>query len=555
MRSFLAILALAASSYAIAQPYFHPMAVTQEGIVIDCQPLAAEIGTSVLRSGGNAADAFIATTLAEYVTAYGYTSLSGPLNLLYYDAKTRRTEYLNAGMNTVSDPAGQFDHVNPGKAYLIGGAGRGLEALYKRYGNKRIPFRELVAPAASLARDGFPISSNYAYAIKLRAPLFTNAPGWQALYAPGGHPLAAGTYLYQPAFADTLDSYGAEGADYLYRGKFAQDLVATIQKYGGKLSLRDLENYRETWAKPLETTYRGFKVMSGSYRSAGGLLVLLALKTLEHAQDLGKGPHFSSDEAIFSEVFRSFMFAFQTALTHYYPYNTKLDDLTLPEAILNGTSPSDPTPQQLWAKVADASVPVPFAAAPGHDSCDPVVIDRDGNIAAGNETIYTSEWGDYGMMTDGVSLNTAWGVAPGVPPGQRAIDLLAPLMIFKDGKPVAAASFFDVSLLASAFQIAVNLMDYGMSPYDALWKPRFGSATSYQPLTVPLDQRYPTSWVDDFARQGVIFAQPKTAAGAVDPNGFPNTGDGMVIRIDRATGLRYGSATEMLTESVAAPEE
>src|SRR5262249_19313597 len=83
-------------------PYAHPMAVSDKGVVVTCQPLAANAGLSVLQKGGTAADAFVATTLAEYVTAYGYTSLSGPLNALYFDASSKTTSYLNAGINKVS---------------------------------------------------------------------------------------------------------------------------------------------------------------------------------------------------------------------------------------------------------------------------------------------------------------------------------------------------------------------------------------------------------------------------------------------------------------------
>jgi gamma-glutamyltranspeptidase len=110
---------------------------------------------NVLRKGGSAADAFVATVLSEYVVASGYTSLSGPLNLLYFDASTQKTVYLDAGNNKVKDPTGQFDSKNPiaGKSFVVGGAGRGLEALFKRFGSGKLTFKELVTPAASWIAD------------------------------------------------------------------------------------------------------------------------------------------------------------------------------------------------------------------------------------------------------------------------------------------------------------------------------------------------------------------------------------------------------------------
>ena len=145
---FLFFLPSLALSFVRREP---PTAMTTKGMIVTCQPLAGQVGIDILKKGGNAADAFIATTLAEYVTAYGYTSLSGPLGLLYYDAKSKTSAYLNAGINTVSDAGGQWDeaHPSPGKAYVIGGAGRGLEALYQRFSGKKLTFSDLASPAAS----------------------------------------------------------------------------------------------------------------------------------------------------------------------------------------------------------------------------------------------------------------------------------------------------------------------------------------------------------------------------------------------------------------------
>lgn len=554
MRPLWLAVILAASSAAIAQPFPHPMASGKAGMVVTCQPLAADVGVRILRAGGSAADAFIATTLAEYVTAYGYTSLSGPLNLLAYDAKSGATIYLNAGLNKVSDPTGQFDPAHPvaGQSFVIGGAGRGLQELHDRYG--RLTFAADVTPAATLARQGFPLSKIYAFTIGSRAPIFPNATAWRAQFLPNGQVLAAGATLTQPALADTLTQYGAQGADYLFKGKFAQDLVATIQSQGGKLTLQDLAGYQANWVPPLQTTYRGFTVMSGSYRSIGGLELLLGLKAIENDATFDTDPRFSKDQATFNQVLRTFLFSAWTAFPHWTPFSNRLDDLPSMTAVLNGTSAKDTTPKAIWNEANDLTVPIPWTTIPGHDSCDTIVVDRDGNMVAGNHTINSLPWGDYGLMTDGVSLNSAYPVAGDAPPGVRAIDPLAPVMIFKDGKPWAEAGFFDGSLQAAAFEVLLNLMDYGMTASDAVFTPRFGTPSAYVPLTVPIDQRYPADWIATFAKSGITLAPPRTAAGAINPSGYVDTGDADVIRIDAATGLRTGSPTEILEESIAESE-
>lgn len=538
-----------AGSEAIAMPYEHPMAVTKKGIVLSCQPLAAQMGIDVLRKGGNAADAFIAATLGEYVTAYGYTSLSGPLNILYYEAASGGTSYLNAGINKVGDPNAQFNSASPvaGQSFVVGGAGRGLEALFRRFGGgNHLKFSEVTAPAEATARKGFVISREYGWTIKNRAPLFANSQAWNAIYRKNGKLLISGDTFVQPALADTLAHLGAEGADYLYKGAFAHDLVAGVQAYGGGLTLADLANYQISWSAPLSTTYRDFVVLSGSYRSIGGLELFLGLKAIESFQRLGSGPHFSKDPDVFDKVFRTYLFAAWQAFSHW-PFSKRLDDLASLQAELAGTL-SDPSPSALWDKVMNPNIPLPWTKSAGHHSCDPVVIDREGNIAVGNHTIYSMPWGDYGMIVDGVSLNTAYPVAYDSPPGERSIDVVVPTLIMKQGKPFAAAGFFDSSLQAGAFQVMLNLMDYGMRPDQALLAPRFGSPSIYNPFTVPLDPRYPAAWVKNYVGQGVNLAQPPHL------NDYVDTGDAMVIQIDPTSGFRYGAASEVLPEAVALTE-
>ncbi len=532
------------------------MAVTSKGMVVTCQPLAADIGVNILRKGGNAADAFVATTLAEYVTAQGYTSLSGPLNLLYYEAKTRRSIYLNAGFNKVSDPKAQFDVKNPigGRSFVIGGAGRGLESLFQRYGSGRLGFKEVVKPSVDLAIQGFKLDDLYAWAIKTRSPLFKSSQAWNALYNKNGKLLAAGDTLIQTDLANTLTHFGNEGADYLFKGQFAQDLVTVIASHGGNLTLQDLANYQVYWAPPLQTTYHDYVVQSGSYRSEGGLFLLLALKAIENFPDLGKQKHFSQDEVVFEKVLRTFLFSLRTALPHFYLFAKRLDDLSSQEALLNGTSANDLSPQQIWNAATNPNQPAPWTGARGNHSCDTLVVDREGNIVAGNHTISSLEWGDYGLLADGVSLNSAYVTTTDSPAGERAIDTLIPVLIFKDKKPWAAAGFFDSSLQASAFEVLLNLMDYGMNPNDAIFAPRFGTTMRYTPLTIPLDPRFPQSWVADFIPKGIHLDQPKKPDGTVNQKAYVDTGDAMVIRIDQKTGLRYGSPSEVLSSAVAEAE-
>jgi gamma-glutamyltranspeptidase/glutathione hydrolase len=539
LASILSTLSLSCAAYAIDQ--LPPMATSKRGMVVTCQPLAANVGLDVLKSGGNAADAFVAATVAEYVTAFGYTSLSGPLYALYFDAKSGKTSYLNAGLNTVADPAGQWNDEQkiPGTSYVIGGAGRGLEALFMRFGSSGRPFKTLIAPSVNLAKTGFSITPSFARAIQSRLPILKGSKAWMSLFAKDGKPLAEGETFVQPELAETLTHFGEEGADFLFKGKFAQNLVNVIRAQGGKVTLQDLANYQIQWSEPLESKYRGLTIQTSSYRSYGGFELLLDLKTIEHFQGLSKQAHFSKERDAFEKILRTFLFSKHEVFPLMAFANHK-DDRNQLRQLLEG-SISD----EIWSKVTDPKKQAPFPSDTGNHSCSPVVIDKDGNIAAGVHTINSLPWGDFGLIADGVSLNSAHSVALDAPPGERAIDGLNPVLVLKDGKPVFAASFFSSGLHPAAFQTLLNLIDYGMTPQQAIGAPRFGPPTSYNPATLPLDSRYPKDWIAEFAKQGIQLSQP---------SGFIDTGMAMAISIDPTTGVRTGSPTDLLPFAVSIGE-
>jgi len=380
-------------------PRLPPMATSNRNLVVTCQPLAAKIGINVLKAGGNAADAFIATTVAEYVTAPGYTSLSGPLYVLYFDAQTGKAYYLNAGLNTVADPLGQWSEQKkiPGTAYVIGGAGRGLDALFRRFGTSNRMFKDLIAPSAELAKNGFAIDRSFAGTIRGRLPILKGSTCWTSLFTKNGKPMGVGDTLVQQELAETLTRFGQDGADYLFKGKYAQDLVNLIRSQGGKLTLQDLANYQIQWSAPLETKYRGLTVQTSSYRSYGGLELLLDLKTIENL-DLSEAPHFSKDLGTFEKVLRTLLFS-KREIFHYMTFANREDEPKKLVEMLEG-----PLPKKIWAEVGDPTQSAPLPSDSGSHSCSPVIVDKDGNIATGTHTINTAQWGDFGLMVDGVQL-------------------------------------------------------------------------------------------------------------------------------------------------------
>src|SRR5947209_5207843 len=209
--------------------YLAPVvAESPRGVVVSYNPLAASAGERILQEGGNAFDAFIATTFAEYVVTPGGTSLAGTLGALIFHAPSRTVEYLDGDYNRVRHPSGSWStsdgFVNlvldrSGKAVLVPGAVAGLELLSKKYG--RVEFARVLAPAIDLAQNGFKVDEFYAAVVSIRADVLRKSPYGKRTFFVSDQPIRKGDTLKQPEVAEFLRNVVRSGAPYMYTGPWA----------------------------------------------------------------------------------------------------------------------------------------------------------------------------------------------------------------------------------------------------------------------------------------------------------------------------------------------
>jgi gamma-glutamyltranspeptidase / glutathione hydrolase len=441
---------------------------TMRELVLTYHPRATRIGLATLRAGGNAFDAFVAATMAEYVLAEGGTSMAGLLGALVYDAETKAVEYLDADFNNVAHPDGiwTLDEPDPGKAVPVPGAIAGLEALANRFGSKK--FAELIKPALDLARDGFPINNFYASMIAWRARVLRASQYGRKTYFPQGKALKSGDTLRQPELAVFLSGLRRHGAAYMYRGEWAKEFVRTVRRHKGLVTLKDLASYKVAWRKPLKAKYRNFDLYTTSGRNFGGLWTLLALKTLENT-DIAKLGHFSTSANALEILVRTAREVWAELWIFDYCH---LDNQKFLESRLTAKYTA-----KIWSRVARALPRKPMRKTASH-SYHIIVVDKKGNAVTGTNTFQqTLPWGQglfvQGVFLPDVRLDIGYPVA--APAGSRRVNGLTMHMVFdKSGLRFLSGTIGD-SLVESSLQFLINLIDYRMNAQEAVSAPGFGT--------------------------------------------------------------------------------
>jgi gamma-glutamyltranspeptidase/glutathione hydrolase len=255
--------------------------MARHGMVTSSQPLATQAGLQVLRQGGNAIDAAVATAATLSVVEPMMVGVAGDLFAVVYIAKDHKTYVLNAsGMAPTGATLERFDSLGyradpanwgPGSGMpvhgilpvTVPGTVWGWDALLTRFGT--MTFRDLLEPAARYAEEGFPISERIANdwhslpaALPLKGCCTETDPESVRVWMPGGHPPRPGQIFRNPDLAKTLRLLEAEGVKTFYHGEIARAIVAKSTALGGTMTLDDLAGYRGEWVEPAKSEYRGY---------------------------------------------------------------------------------------------------------------------------------------------------------------------------------------------------------------------------------------------------------------------------------------------------------
>ncbi|MCK8785250.1 gamma-glutamyltransferase [Roseomonas sp. NAR14] len=265
----------------------------RQRMVAAAHPLAAEAGLAILREGGSVVDAAIAVQMVLTLVEPQSSGIGGGALLMLWDAAGRRLHAWD-GRETAPAAAGPdlflrdgqpmpfYDAVLGGRSVGVPGTVRMLEAAHRAHG--KLPWARLFQPAIALAEEGFPVSRRLAAEIAADAERLRRDPAMRAYLLPDGQPLAEGQRLRNPALAETLRAIAQNGADALYRGAIANDIVVAVRGAAspGLMTTDDLAGYEAKPRRAVCAPYRAWRVCGFPPPSSGGTTVAQILGLLEH---------------------------------------------------------------------------------------------------------------------------------------------------------------------------------------------------------------------------------------------------------------------------------
>jgi gamma-glutamyltranspeptidase len=263
---------------------WRPTIVAQHGMVAAGHPLAAEAGMRILKAGGNAIDAAMATWAVQGQVEPGMTGLGADMFVLYYNAKTREVKFINgtgfaphaATIDLYKSKGGMPDE-GPLSIAVPGAVGGATYAVQK-YGTR--PLSEVFAPAIEIAEQGYPISEALARELRNSRDKLAKYPSSTKIWFKDGKPLEMGDLLVNKDLARTLRAIASQGAEPFYRGDIAKNTAAFMKANGGLITEADLAAVQAFEDPPVRTTYRGIDVYECPPNSQG-FVMLEALNILE----------------------------------------------------------------------------------------------------------------------------------------------------------------------------------------------------------------------------------------------------------------------------------
>ena len=526
------------------------------GMVCAAQPLAVQAGVDILKQGGSAVDAAIATNACLGLMEPTANGMGGDLFAIVWDPKAKQLAGLNAcgrsplGLKADQIPPDPKDGTIPlysPYAWSVPGCVDGWVELHAKYG--RLPLATVLAPAIRYAEEGFPLSPVIAGDWGRSVARFKDKPGFADVFMPGGRAPLEGELFKNPALAKTLRAVAAGGRKAYYEGPIADAIVAYSKKNGGFFAREDFAKHTSEWVSPVSTNYRGVDVWELPPPGQG--IAALQLLNLLEGYDLKAMGRGSAD------FWHVMVEAKKVAYADRARYYADPDFAQVPvEALI----------AKPYAAARRAGIDMAHAAtadAPGDprlarkETTYLCTADADGMMVSLIQSNYTGFGSGYVIPELGFGLQNRgnlFDLAPGKPnsyaPGKRPFHTIIPAFVTKDGQPLIAFGLMGGDMQPQGHaQVIVNLVDFGMNLQEAGDAIRFHHTGSAEPTGTPMEAGGGVLHIEDGLPDSVL-AELARRGHVIKPEAVGQYGGYQAIRRDPVTGV-YAGATEKRKDGCA----
>jgi len=541
----------------------------QHAIVVSVHELASQAGVEIMREGGNAVDAAVATGFALAVVhpAAGNLGGGGFMLIRMADGKAHFVDYrekapaaakpdmyLDAQGNVI-EGASEIGY----KSIGVPGSVAGMLYAEKKYG--KLTLQQVMAPAIKLAREGYALTWGEARDFQGDTYLAKFAES-RRIFQRDGNYYHPGDIFRQPDLARTLERIAAKPDDF-YHGAIARELAAAIQKGGGIITAEDLAQYEVKEREPIRGTYRGYEILSAPPPSSGGTVLVEALNILE-GYDLAKlGNRSSQSIHLTTEAFRRAFFdraEFMGDPDFSKIPVAQLIDKKYAAAWRESIDPAHASVSKELERPAifneleqyAAAHPQPVSMHEGPHTTHYSVVDADGDAVAVTTTI--NAWFGSQVTADGLGflLNDEmddFSAKPGVPnadgliqgaanaigPGKRPLSSMTPTIVVRDGKPfLVLGSPGSSKIITTVANVLMGVVDYGMNIQEAVNAPRFHN--QWLPDVVNVEKWFSPDTISSLQKMGHHVQI------GLREEGGGYWSDAECIEIDAKTGDRLGAS-------------
>jgi len=459
--------------------------IARNGMACTSQPLATQVAIDILKQGGTAVDAAIAANAMLGLVEPTGCGIGGDLFAMVWDAKSKKLYGLNAsGRSPKALTLDYFKKNGISRIPSLGplpvsvpGCVDGWFELHKRFG--RLPMGQILSPAITYARDGFPVSELIAYYWQRNVQRLKQYEGFAEIFMPDGKAPAKGEIFRNPYLANTYELIAAKGRDEFYKGSIAKTIDEYIKRNGGFLSYDDLASHRSEWVEPVSSSYRGYDIWELP-PNGQGIATLQILNIMEQFDVKSMG--FGS-----AEYMHLFVEAKKLAFEDRARYYADPDFSSIPYNEL--ISKEYARKRAMLIDLDRAARTYDAGELHTGNTIYLTVADKDGNMVSLIQSNYRGM--GSGMTPTGLGFvlqdrGELFSLDEGHPnvyaPGKRPFHTIIPGFITKNGQPWISFGVMGGGMQPQGHaQIIVNLIDFGMNLQDAGDAPRIMHEGSSEP--------------------------------------------------------------------------